>query len=117
MLLYGFYKLKQRKTMTTLEQMYEKAQQFAEEVEVSILNDDFKLISCDAYTCTIEVHETKLDIWISKEPDNTRIYQIHTAKHRDGDYPKHHFKAPHMVRNALLSYSINSMEHTEEEHY
>ncbi len=104
--------------MTTLEQMYEKAQQFAEEVEAAILKDDIEIIKEGKCTYQIKVINTKLDIWMANEPIDTRIFNIIIhSEILNSDFPKHRFKDPHAVRNALTAHSTNSMENLQEEHY
>jgi len=98
--------------MNPIEKFKKALHNYTNFVEQDILSDNFEVIKPIGITATIIVRGIEIDIWVSNEPQYTRMYRL---RYEDVEMcPEMYFKHPHEVRNIIIS--KNTID-TSEEHY
>ena len=77
---------------------------FSTEVNEAILRREFKKVSEDSHTVTIEVLGEKVDIW-NVEDQGTHCYRLHLPSSENLHFSSPEFNKPKTCRKILREYS------------
>jgi len=98
--------------MTPIEKLKKALQDYTNSVEQDILFGNFEVVEPIGITATIVVRGIEIDIWLSNEPQHTRMYRL---RYEDVEMcPEMYFKHPHEVRISIMRKNTTD---TAEEHH